>query len=350
MSTVIRFPKTLSRRSILHAAVLGAAAAVSEATASPLLSNALCFLEPPETLVKTLYESLGEKQKKEICFAWDYHEKSRGLLRSYLSNNWRITRPAIKSDFYTAAQQNLIRQIFEGLVNPDWIERFDKQFKDDLGGFGKAQSIAIFGQPGQGKFEFVMSGRHGTIRCDGHSVEHVAFGGPVLYGHAASGYYEKANHPDNVFWHQAVAANNLYKMFDGKQQKMALLPEAPDEALIAFQGKGAVLPGIPIKDLSADQKVQMQKVLQKLIEPYRQSNQDEVVACLKAQGGLDACSLAFYQADALGNDGVWDNWRLEGPAFVWHYRGSPHVHVWVNVADDASVVLNAKNDSGPLRK
>jgi hypothetical protein len=39
--------------------------------------------------------------------------------------------------------------------------------------------------------------------------------------------------------------------------------------------------------------------------------------------------------------GVWDNWRLEGPAFVWHFRGSPHVHVWVNIAGSPSVPTNA---------
>jgi hypothetical protein len=271
-------------------------------------------------------------------------------LRCYLSNNWRITKPAIKSDFYTSTQQALIRQVFEGIVNPDWIQRFDRQFKDDLGGFGVAQGIAIFGQPGQGKFEFVLSGRHGTVRCDGNSMDHVAFGGPILYGHAASGYYEKANHPENVFWHQSVAANALYKMLDGKQQKQALLKEAPDEALIAFKGKEGKFSGLPIREMSADQRDHMQKVLQKLIEPYRQSDQDEVVACLKAQGGLDGCSLTFYEEDDLGHDGIWDNWRVEGPAFVWHYRGAPHVHVWVNVSDDPSVTFNGKNDSGPLRQ
>ena len=66
--------------------------------------------------------------------------------------------------------------------------------------------------------------------------------------------------------------------------------------------------------------------------------------------GLKGCSLAFYRADTLGDDSVWDNWRLEGPAFVWHYRGPPHVHVWVNVADDSGVEANAKNLSGPLRQ
>ena len=95
-----------------------------------------------------------------------------------------------------------------------------------------------------------------------------------------------------------------------------------------------------MSELSADQKGAVQEVLQKLIEPYRQSDQDEVVACLKAQGGIDACSLAFYQDEDIGDDKVWDVWRLEGPSFVWHFRGSPHVHVWVNVANDPSVELN----------
>lgn len=100
-------------------------------------------------------------------------------------------------------------------------------------------------------------------------------------------------------------------------------------------------PGLPVGELSKDQKEEMQKVLTKLIEPYRQVDQEEVRACLKAQGGLDACHLAFYRDADIGEDGVWDNWRLEGLAFVWYFRGSPHVHVWVNIADDPQVPLNA---------
>ncbi|MCG3777359.1 MAG: hypothetical protein JW388_0044 [Nitrospira sp.] len=74
------------------------------------------------------------------------------------------------------------------------------------------------------------------------------------------------------------------------------------------------------------------------------------MAALKKQGGLDKCHLSFYRADDLGKDEIWDNWRLEGPAFVWHWRGAPHVHVWVHVADDPIVTLNAKNRSGPMRQ
>ncbi|MCH8840968.1 MAG: hypothetical protein IH831_09925, partial [Planctomycetes bacterium] len=105
--------------------------------------------------------------------------------------------------------------------------------------------------------------------------------------------------------------------------------------------KGDRRPGIPFSELTADQKEHVQKVLSKLLEPYRQSDRDEALECLKAQGGLDQCNLAFYRDSDIGKDGVWDNWRFEGPSFVWHYRGAPHVHVWANVADDPSVKLNA---------
>jgi hypothetical protein len=69
------------------------------------------------------------------------------------------------------------------------------------------------------------------------------------------------------------------------------------------------------------------------------------VRCLKVQGGLDACHLAFYKEGDLGDDGVWDNWRLEGPSFVWYFRGRPHVHVWVHVADSSDVKLNSYQNS-----
>ncbi|MFN9434562.1 MAG: hypothetical protein ACK6DC_06425, partial [Planctomycetota bacterium] len=73
----------------------------------------------------------------------------------------------------------------------------------------------------------------------------------------------------------------------------------------------------------------------------RTTDRDEVQACLDKQGGIDRLHLAFYTDEDIGEDRIWDNWRLEGPSFVWYFRGAPHVHVWVNIADDASVRLNA---------
>ena len=327
-----------------------AAAAAVAAGGLPLFATAKASAAPtpssaPETAVKGLYDLLTDEQKKVVCFDWDYKSSDNGLLRTHVSNNWQITKPNILSDFYTKKQQDVIHDAWKGIINPEWYERFIKQLKDDTGGaeWGEQQSIAIFGKPGgEGKFEFVITGRHMTLRADGHSQDHVAFGGPIFYGHAATGFNEKVHHPGNVFWPQAVEANKLYGMLDPKQQAVALIEKRPKEAAVGFQGDKGAFPGIPIKELAGEQKKEMQKILSMLIDPFRKDDQEEATACLKREGGLDHCSLAFYKEGDIGDDGEWDNWRIEGPAFVWYFRGQPHVHVWVNVADDPSIPTNAK--------
>jgi hypothetical protein len=266
-----------------------------------------------------------------------------------VSNNWQITPKHIKSDFYTKKQQHIIHDVFKSIIDPEWYKRVLKQLSDDTGGkpWGADQSIAIFGTPGSDKFEFVMTGRHMTIRADGNTEAHVAFGGPIFYGHAASGFTEKPNHPGNVFWPQAVMANKVFQMLEPKQKAQALLAKSPQESAVAFRKKMASFPGIAVKELADERQKELQKVLTSLIEPYRKEDRDEALECLKKQGGLAKCSLAFYKDDTLSKEQdeakqMYDNWRLEGPAFVWYFRGYPHVHVWVNVADDPSVKLNAR--------
>ena len=316
-------------------AVRGGLRAEDAATADPAQV-------PSENLVKKLYHSLSDTQKGKICFAWD-HKDARGVLRTHVSNNWSITdtKMNVGGEFFTADQRNMIEAIFFGLYDREWHDRLRKQLQDDAGGYGKQQTIAIFGSPDQGPFEFVMTGRHLTIRCDGNSAAHMAFGGPIFYGHAARGFNEAPDHPDNVYWHQALKANSLYTMFDGRQRNLALIEKAPAEQSVGFKGQNGQFPGIPLTELSSDQKGQVKEVLKLLVAPYRESDRAAVTRCLDAQGGLDKCSLAFFKEDDIGNDGVWDLWRLEGPSFVWHFRGSPHVHVWVNVGDDPSIPLNA---------
>jgi hypothetical protein len=329
----------VSRRGFVQTVGTVAAAA----TVIPGIGRAADAGKPvPENLVKKLYDSMSSAQKEEVCFDWD-HSDDRGLLRMHVSNNWQITGDhKIASEFYSKDQQDMIEALFWGLYAPDWHDRIRKQLKDDAGGYGKEQSIAIFGKPGTGKFEFVMTGRHLTIRCDGDSVDHVAFGGPIFYGHAASAFNEEIGHPGNVFWYQAQKANALFKMLDGKQRQQALIEQAPHESKVYFGGPDGHPQGIVINELASDQKAHAQKVLDALLEPYRTADRDEVRKCLQAQGGLDQCRLAFYKSGDLGNDGEWDNWRLEGPSFVWHYRGTPHVHVWVNIADDPAVKITAR--------
>ncbi len=325
----------LSRRDLLRST---AAAAMLR---HPFAAAAEAAAPSAETLAGRLHASLTPAQRTTICFPWDHMHPKFGLLRTRVGNNWNVTAPEVKGDFYTPEQQALVRAIFERLIDPDWHARFDRQLEDDTGGFGHGQSVALIGEPGSGRFQFLLTGRHMTLRCDGDSAEHVAFGGPIFYGHDTGGGTEEKDHAGNVFWPQAVAANGVFAMLDGRQRDLALVAKTPAENAIAFRRGGAEPAGIPVSELSADQRGELERVLGVLLEPYRTVDRDEVRGCLAAQGGLDHCRLAFYRDADIGDDGVWDNWRLEGPAFVWHFRGAPHVHVWVNIADSTAVPTNA---------
>jgi hypothetical protein len=328
----------LSRRRWLATA---AACAGTLATRGPHAHAVEPAAATAESLAARLHGMLTADQRKQVCFPWEYVHPKLGLLRTRVGNNWNVTEPTVKSDFFTRDQQQLVRDIFEQLIEPDWHARFDKQLEDDTGGFGHDQSIALIGEPGSGTFQFLLTGRHMTLRCDGDSAEHVAFGGPIFYGHDTGGGTEDKHHTGNVFWPQAVAANGVYAMLDGRQRDLALAPKTPRENAVAFRPAGQEPAGIPVSELSSDQRTELERVLGVLLEPYRTADRDEVRGCLSRQGGLDRCRLAFYGDDDLGGDGVWDNWRLEGPAFVWHFRGAPHVHVWVNIADTPTIPTNA---------
>jgi hypothetical protein len=338
---------SLDRRDFIKTVGVGAVAAAGVSLpvwATPRAEAAPTPQSAAETAVSALYKTLTDDQRRRVCFDWDYRHPQRGLLRTHVSNNWQITPHHISSNFYTQEQKGIIHDIFRGIINPEWYARFIRQLRDDTNGhpWGTDQSIAIFGRPGSEHCEFVMTGRHMTIRADGNTTPHVAFGGPIFYGHAASGFNERVGHPGNVFWEQARRANMVYRMLDGRQQRLAMVERRPPESAVGFRGTGGQFPGIPVSELSRDQKEELQRVLNFLVEPYRREDQDEVHECLQRQGGLERCSLAFYRDGDLGNDQEWDNWRLEGPAFVWYFRGEPHVHCWVNIADDPSLPLNAR--------
>jgi hypothetical protein len=273
-----------------------------------------------ETAVKRFYDTLTNDQRKEICFPFDHP------LRSKINANWAITKPKI--DDFTKEQQAILDEIFRGVVSPEGYERFKKQMDDDAGGFGEYH-VAVFGTPGSGQFEWELTGRHVTLRADGDSVANAAFGGPIIYGHGA-GDSEKGL-PGNVFYYQTKRANEVFSALDGTQRKAALRPKAPRETDVDVQGSSGQFPGLAIGSLSRDQKALVEEVMKVILAPYREDDVQEAIALQKAGGGLDALHMAFYESDDVGKDQVWDIWRLEGPNFVWHFRGAPHVHAYVNI-------------------
>ncbi len=277
-----------------------------------------------ETAVKRLHDTLTSEQRAVICKAFD------DPLRKRINANWAITD--LKIDDFSAEQKEIIREIFQGVTSPDGYERFLKQMDGDSGGF-EQYHIAIFGEPGAGPFEFEMTGRHLTIRADGNSVEGAAFGGPIIYGHG-EGDGQKGL-PGNVFYYQTQKANEVFQALDGAQRDKALVEKAPSEGAVQVQGAKGRFPGISVGELSTDQQELVSSVLRVVLAPYRAEDVEEAMAIVEAGGGLDALRMAFYQANDLGDDQEWDLWRIEGPTFVCHFRGAPHVHAYLNVAKKA---------------
>src|SRR5579883_2365091 len=219
------------------------AAAAAPAKVGPTPST------PAETTVARFYKTLTKEQRKVLCFPFD------DPLRSKVGNNWAIVKPSISE--LTPEQQSLCQEIMKNLCSEDGYERFMKQMEDDSGGFDNYH-VAVFGEPGTDQpFEWVLTGRHDTLRADGNSVAGAAFGGPIFYGHAADGHNnEDAKHTNNVWWYQAEQANKIFKTLDDKQKAQSLIAKAEPDVPATTKLKGSRLPqtGLAVADLDGQQR------------------------------------------------------------------------------------------------
>jgi Protein of unknown function (DUF3500) len=319
------------RREFLKTVTTGSIGLAASA-ALPVLHPAAAAMNRPaaagssETVVASLYKSLTPQQRQVVAFPFDHP------LRSKVDNNWLIT-PAKIGQFFTPEQQAMIDEIFRKLHNPEFVDKVLYHINEDAGGL-KNYSVALFGDPGSGAFEFVLTGRHCTARCDGESTKGAAFGGPIFYGHASQSFNEKPDHPKNIYWYQAKRANEVFQALDPKQRQLALLGDPREERgteTVSLKSAGQALPGLPVSEMSRDQKALVREVLHDLLMPFREQDRKEALKDITADHGLDALTMSYYKNMDIGNDGVWDVWQLESPTMVWYFRGAPHVHVWVNV-------------------
>ena len=319
------FVKTLGAAALATSVpILGAGRAMAAVQVGPTRTA------PAETAVARFYKTLKPDQKKLICFPFD-HPK-----RKQVNNNWAIVDTEI-SDL-GPDQQALCKEIFRSLCSEEGYDRFEKQMKGDAGGF-ENYHVAVFGEPDSEKpFEWVLTGRHNTLRADGNSVAGAAFGGPIFYGHDATGKgNDDAKHSGNVWGFQWEQANKIFKTLDDKEKARALVAKAEGDTPRSIRLKGNKLPdvGLPVADLDGQQKQMVQTLLKMLTSPFRTFDAEEVQECLREAGGADKLRLTYFKEGDIGNDGVWDIWKLEGPAFAWYFHGHPHVHTWVNIASKA---------------
>ncbi len=308
------------RRFLTATAVSLAAASIPRfAHAAPAKSSSA------ETVVAEFYQSLTDGQRSEICRPFN------DALMTRVNANWHVTKPLIDDDFYSDSQRGMIEKIVRDLTSDEGYTRLDEQMKYDDGGLG-SYSVAMFGNPADEHFQWLLTGRHLTLRADGNTVAGRAFGGPIVYGHG-----EESSAADNLFYFQTKRVNEVFAALDKSQAATALRTKAPAENQVSLQGKQGQFAGIKVGDLSSDQQQLVRDVLGTILSPYRAEDTDEALAIIDGGGGVESLRFAFYSNEDLESDGIWDVWRIEGPNAVIHFRGAPHVHAYIHIGDPSAV-------------
>ncbi len=314
----------LNRRSFIRMAGTGAAASVALPTLFDLdhLRAAMAESNSAASAVQQFYASLTDRQLLTLCFPYGDRRQQR------IHANWNITGPTLGEDFYSDQQRELVNQILKNITNEDGYERLTRQMDEDIGGVEEF-SVAIFGDPDDGKFQWEMTGRHLTLRADGAYGDKAAFGGPIIYGHG------EEDPPANLYFEHTKQVNEVFKALDPAQAKQALVPKAPNETAVQIQGPEGDFTGIQVADMSSDQQQLVEETIKYLLSPFRAEDVGEAMAAMKSGGGFDSLRMSFYEQEDIDDDRIWDMWRIEGPTFVWHFRGSPHVHAFINIGEPA---------------
>lgn len=328
----------IARRDFIR--VVGASAAVAAIGLTPLQKARAARAEKQaeaEAMIFELFKSMTADQKKKLTRAWDHKptatDKVTGRLatgNAAVSNTGKAEDRLMIGTEYNKKQVELLDKIFRSIANgSDGYKCLSRNNKFDASGDFESISAIIYGEAVEGKkFSMVFTGHHLTVRCDGNSEEATAFGGPLYYGHSPSGYATT-----NVFFAQTKAATELFNALDKTAKEVAVKPGkwVDEHGGIKVPKKDAKLPGISFKDMSKDQKSLTEGLMKELVAPYRKEDGDEVMELIKATGGMDKVSMAFYLEGKNSNTEPWSYWRLEGPGFVWSFRALPHIHTFVHV-------------------
>jgi len=314
--------EAIDRRAFLRRA---ASAAASLAALPAVAQDVVKPDRTAEELIKELYAGLAADQKKEAVLPFE----SDARLKIY---NAALGKTI--GQVYTKPQQELVQRILRALASDEkgWRQITRNGTWDASQAFENC-GANLFGDL-NGKWTWVFSGHHLTLRCDGDSVEGPALGGPLYYGHTPNGYSD-----NNVFSYQTYTAMAVYDALDEGLRKKAVVVGTPGEGApsIKFRPDGEARPGVAGAELNAEQKGLVERTMRDLLSPYRKADGDEVLSVIKAHGGLDKLHMAFYKEPDQERSAKrpWHFWRIEGPGFVWNFRVLPHVHTFVNISSRA---------------
>ena len=328
----------MKRRILLKGALgLGAAAGLGALGKYALLAPPRSTkLDHVDEIARRIVESLPESAKARACVAYDHPVRqchNRGLGMGGLSVN------AISLDWETRCA---LTDLMHAGLSEVGRSRIPKQDATNWAGVNLMQ-LLVCGDPGMGPYQVVLSGLHLNLRLGGASPEGAAFGGPQVYGDQHGN--ERVGLPNNIYRYQMLAAHRLIDTLTPAERAAVRQPFAPSQVNIGVQGRAGRFEGVPVADLAAPKRAIARDVVAGILDTYADEDAAYAWQCLERNGGVDALRFADYDRDFGGysrsaGDAPSQVFRFEGPAAVFHFRGEPHVHAFLNVAMDGERPLS----------
>jgi hypothetical protein len=292
-----------------------------------------------DTLAKQLVASMSASDRALACVDYDHP------LRQY--HNRGVSTGGVSVWRLSLEQRQLVTDLFYAGLSRAGRARIPEEQLLNIPGV-HALNLLISGDPHKPPYQIMLSGPHINLRLGGASREGVAFGGPQVYGDQRGN--EKQGLPGNLYRSQFLSAHRILESMTPAQRQAAVLAIAPIQTQVELQGRGGEFAGVAVETLSAVAKLGVRTVIDDILSTYREADSAYAWQCLDRNGGIDALHLSYYQDGEVDNSGQYQIFRLEGPAAVFHFRGFPHLHAFVNVALNGEEPLSVGEVVGENRQ
>jgi hypothetical protein len=288
-------------------------------------------LRSARELAVSFFESLSSQQRARACVDYDhplrqYHNRGvwgGGLWVNPINLGWEQRR--ILTDLLYAG----LSEAGRGRVPEEYFTRCPGVH---------SMYVLVCGNPKTPPYQVILTGPHLNLRIGGRSREGAAFGGPLVYGDQRGN--EVAGLPGNLYRFQFQTAQRLFETLDPEAKHLALRRTSPNQTVIQLQGRTGSFDGVELSALSPESRTVARELIDGILSTYPEEDSAHAWACLDHNGGLEKLHLSYYQDSSPDGDRRYQNFRLEGPAAVFYFRGSPHVHAFINVAMDPEAPLS----------
>ena len=289
--------------------------------------------EPARVLAARLYDMLGAEEREAVCLGYDHP------LRQY-HNRGVDTGGGWAFFLGRDARQTVVDLVHAGLSQKG-SARVPEQWYSKILGIHLTR-LAIFGDPHAGPYQVLVTGAHLNLRLGGRSREGVAFGGPQVYGDQAGD--NEVGLPGNVYREQLARGQRFFASLSPGERQAARRPKAPVQTDIGLQGAAGRFDGVAVANLGAQSRQLARAAVDEILATYAEEDAAYAWQCLAQNGGVEALHAADYAQDHQGGRDVGPGpsqiYRFEGPAAVFHFRGEPHLHAFLNVGMDGERPLS----------